>query len=87
LRGRVQRFLQARTAPGFARPSWYALSDLLTAVGVRSNYSLASDVFGALAAARPEFAGMSYDLLGAKGKTLAGEAVGATGRSPSGAPA
>ncbi len=87
LRGRVQRFLQARTAPGFARPSWYALSDLLTAVGVRTNYSLASDVFAALAAARPEFAGMSYDVLGARGKTLAGEAAGVTGRSASGAPA
>ena len=35
LRGRVQRFMQAKAAPGFARPSWYVLSDLLAAVGVR----------------------------------------------------
>ena len=33
LRGRVQRFLQAKAAPGVARPSWYVLADLVTAVG------------------------------------------------------
>ena len=73
LRGRVQRFMQAKAAPGFARPSWYALSDLLAAAGLRTDYSLASEVFGAIAAARPEFAGMSYDTLALKGKALAGE--------------
>jgi NADH-quinone oxidoreductase subunit G len=71
LRGRVQRFMQAKAAPGFARPSWYVLSDLLAAVGTRTNYSLASEVFGALAAAHPEFAGMSYDTLSLKGKAIA----------------
>ncbi len=33
LRGRVQRFMQAKAAPGFARPSWYVLADLLAALG------------------------------------------------------
>jgi len=70
LRGRVQRFLQARAAPGFARPSWYVLSDLLRAMGSSVDYSLASDVFGALAVANPEFAGMSYDVLGLKGRAI-----------------
>jgi NADH-quinone oxidoreductase subunit G len=68
LRGRVQRFMQAKAAPGFARPSWYVLSDLLAALGMRTNYSLASEVFAAIAAARPEFAGLSYDTLGLRGK-------------------
>jgi NADH-quinone oxidoreductase subunit G len=72
LRGRVQRFMQAKAAPGFARPSWYVLSDLLAAVGVASNHSLASEVFAAVAKARPEFAGMSYDVLGHKGRAIAG---------------
>jgi NADH-quinone oxidoreductase subunit G len=72
LRGRVQRFMQAKAAPGFARPSWFVLSDLLTAVGTPANYMLAADVFKALAAANPEFAGMSYDTLGLKGRTAAG---------------
>jgi NADH-quinone oxidoreductase subunit G len=77
LRGRVQRFMQAKAAPGFARPSWYALSDLLAALGLRTNFSLASEVFSAAAAGRPEFAGMSYDTLGLKGATIVGERAGA----------
>jgi len=72
LRGRVQRFLQAKAAPGFARPSWFVLADLLTAAGTKTSHMLASDVFGALAKTRPEFAGMSYDALGLKGATIAG---------------
>jgi NADH-quinone oxidoreductase subunit G len=78
LRGRVQRFLQAKAAPGFARPSWYVLTDLLAALGVSVNYSIASEVFKAMASARSEFSGMSYDVLGAKGKVIAGEMAGAT---------
>jgi len=33
---------------------------------------LPGDVFAALAAARPEFAGLSYDTLGMKGRVVAG---------------
>jgi NADH-quinone oxidoreductase subunit G len=79
LRGRVQRFQQAKAAPGFARPSWFVLSDLLTATGKATNHILASDVFAALAKAHPHFAGMSYDRLGLRG------AAGAA--APAGAPA
>ena len=67
IRGRVQRFLQARAAPGMARPSWWVLGDVLATLGEPGNYFLASDVFAALASARPEFAGMSYDSLGLRG--------------------
>ena len=67
LRGRVQRFMQAKAAPGFARPSWYALADLLAAAGGNGRYALASDVFKALAASRADFAGMSYDSLALTG--------------------
>jgi NADH-quinone oxidoreductase subunit G len=70
LRGRVQRFLQARAAPGMARPSWWVLGDLLTHMGEQTNYFLASDVFAALAAARTEFAGMSYESLGLRGQAI-----------------
>ena len=72
LRGRVQRFLQAKAAPGFARPSWYVLADLVAAVGGQGNYALASDVFAALAASNNAFGGMSYDTLGLRGQWLAG---------------
>ena len=79
LRGRVQRFWQAKAGPGFARPSWFVLADLLTAAGVKSTYSLASDVFAALAGSRREFAGLSYDALGLRGKAIAdGKAPKAT---------
>jgi NADH-quinone oxidoreductase subunit G len=80
LRGRVQRFSQIKAAPGFARPSWSALSDLLAALGdpAAATRYLASDVFGALAAAHPEFAGMSYDVLGMRGTMVAGAAAEVT---------
>ncbi len=71
LRGRVQRFLQAKAAPGHTRPTWYALSDLNTALGETANYFSASEVFVAMAAAHPEFAGMSYGALGMRGRPVA----------------
>ena len=80
LRGRVQRFSQAKAAPGFARPSWSALSELLGVLGDTAATSrfLASDVFGALAATHPEFAGMTYDTLGMRGQLVAGATAEAT---------
>jgi NADH-quinone oxidoreductase subunit G len=77
LRGRVQRFLQAKATEGLARPSWFVLSDLLTALGETSSYFLPSEVFAALSASHPEFAGMSYESLGLKGAEIAGAAAGA----------
>ena len=74
LRGRVQRFFQAKAPPGYARPSWYVLSDLLGLMGQDTNFFVASAVFDAMAAARPELAGMSYDTLGLKGAQVAGAA-------------
>jgi NADH-quinone oxidoreductase subunit G len=67
LRGRVQRFQQAKAAPGMARPTWFVLADLLTALGEKTDYYLPSDVFSAIAASHPRFAGMSYDSLGLRG--------------------
>jgi predicted molibdopterin-dependent oxidoreductase YjgC len=77
LRGRVQRFMQAKAAPGFARPSWFVLSDLLAQMGVATNHMLAADVFKALAGARSEFTGLSYETLGLKGRAIAGATSGA----------
>jgi NADH-quinone oxidoreductase subunit G len=67
LRGRVQRFLQARAAPGLARPSYFVLGDLLAALGEGKGYYLASEAFAALAESRDEFGGLSYDKLGMRG--------------------
>jgi NADH-quinone oxidoreductase subunit G len=71
--------MQAKAAPGFARPSWYVLADLVAAVGGHGSYALASDVFKALAGSRREFAGMSYDTLALTGAVPGqGPAAGAT---------
>ena len=78
LRGRVQRFMQAKAAPGFARPSWFVVSDLLTAVGAAAGYVLAREVFAAVATARPEFAGMSYDSLALRGALVSAPAGAGT---------
>jgi NADH-quinone oxidoreductase subunit G len=72
LRGRVQRFTQAKAPPGFARPCWFVLGDLLAALGGPAAAGLPSDVFAALASARAEFGGMSYDTLGLRGAMIAG---------------
>jgi NADH-quinone oxidoreductase subunit G len=77
LRGRVQRFLQAKAAPGLARPSWYALGDLNTALGNTGEYFLPSAVFQSLAAKESAFAGLSYDGLGLVGAPVAGARAGA----------
>ena len=77
LRGRIQRFLQAKAAPGLARPSWFVLADLLQAVGEGAAYYTAREVFDALAASHAEFAGKSYDTLGLRGLPIAGELAGA----------
>ena len=70
LRGRVQRFLQARAAPGLARPSYYVLADLATALGEPSEYHTASDVFDALAAGQPAYSGLTYAALGLRGRLV-----------------
>ena len=67
LRGRVQRFMQAKAVPAMARPTWWVLSDLLAAMGEKTGYFLPSEVFAALAASHPDFSGMTYDTLGMRG--------------------
>ena len=67
LRGRVQRFMQAKAAPGLARPSWLVLGDLLGALDAQSAFYLPSDVFGMMAESHPDFAGLTYDSLGMRG--------------------
>jgi NADH-quinone oxidoreductase subunit G len=77
LRGRVQRFLQAKAAPGLARPSYFVIGDLLAAMGEGQGYWTASSVFDAMAAAKPAFTGMSYDTLALKGALTADAMAGA----------
>ena len=75
LRGRVQRYLQARPAKGAARPAWMVLSELAAAAGKKGGYASAEAVFASLAAAEAPFNGMSYDSIGLKGQLAAGAGV------------
>jgi predicted molibdopterin-dependent oxidoreductase YjgC len=69
-RGLVQRFLQAKTAPGVARPSWFVLSELLHTMGEEARFYLPSDVFRAITATFEPFAHLTYDQLGLRGAAL-----------------
>ena len=70
LRGRVQRYLQSKAAPGVARPTWYVLADLLTACGGDGRFYLPSEVFRALASTHAAYAGLDYEALGLRGEVL-----------------
>ena len=78
LRGRVQRFLQAKAAPGVARPTWYVLADLLTEVGGNGRFYLPAEVFAALASTHASFAGLDYEALGLRGLPLLEQATTAS---------
>ena len=78
LRGRVQRYLQAKAAPGLARPAWFVLSDLLNALGDKADFLAASAVFDALAKSDKAFDGMSYDALALTGIETPGARTGAS---------
>ena len=77
LRGRVQRFLQARAAPGMARPSWFVLADLSNALGDRMDVLSAGQAFAELASAQPAFAGLSHESIGLRGAVVSGATTGA----------
>ena len=88
LRGRVQRFMQAKAAPGVARPTWYVLGDLLHQMGGSDSYYLPSDVFSAMTATHAPFAGLDYSALGLQGATAhaatSAEATAGSGHALSG---
>jgi NADH-quinone oxidoreductase subunit G len=70
--GRVQRFMQAKAAPGYARPSFAVLGDLLALLGETTGYMLASEAFDAIAASEAPFKGLRWDALGLRGAVVAG---------------
>ena len=71
LRGRVQRFLQSRTAPGLARPSWFVLADLTERLALTSGLVQSAQVFDALADTHAPFAGLRHATLGLRGRLVA----------------
>jgi NADH-quinone oxidoreductase subunit G len=65
--GRVQRYAQAKPAPGMARPAWWVLGEADAAVHGTAAPTSAADAFAQLTAAVDAFAGLSYGALGAVG--------------------
>jgi NADH-quinone oxidoreductase subunit G len=66
---RVQRYAQAKPAPGMARPAWWVLGELGAAAGTGDAPSSAAEAFDQLAHAVDAFSGLSHYALGAAGKT------------------
>ena len=52
--GRVQRYVQAKAAPGMARPAWWALGELLAELEGTPHPGSASDVFDAARGGHPK---------------------------------
>ncbi|MBI1966404.1 MAG: (2Fe-2S)-binding protein [Gemmatimonadetes bacterium] len=71
--GRVQRYFQAKPAPGMARPAWWVLGELLEGTGNGARgmpLACAADVFDLMAESMEAFGGLSYAKLGLVGRTL-----------------
>jgi NADH-quinone oxidoreductase subunit G len=63
-RGRLQRLNRAVRAPGQARDDWEILRDLLQALTGSNGLGTIEDVFGQMAAAIPQFSGLSLSKIG-----------------------
>jgi NADH-quinone oxidoreductase subunit G len=73
--GRLQRFTRAIAAPGQAREDWMILRDLReTITGGNSLHSI-EDIWKAMSAAVPAFAGLSWAKIGDQGVQLKSDAL------------
>src|SRR5207245_10758252 len=72
--GRVQRYFQAKPAPGMARPAWWVLAELLTALGRSEALAGPDAVFARLPRSAGPLAGLSQPPLGLAGKRVTAEA-------------
>src|SRR5213595_3253219 len=65
--GRVQRYFQAKPAPGMARPAWWVFAELVATLQGGGQVATAADAFDRLAASVEAFRGLSYPQLGFAG--------------------
>jgi NADH-quinone oxidoreductase subunit G len=68
--GRVQRYFQAKPAPGMARPAWWVLAELCATLGRGEPLAGPSEAFDRLAQTVGAFTGLSYAGLGFGGKKV-----------------
>jgi len=75
--GRVQRYQQAKSAPGMARPAWWVAAGAMEASGGADGPTTAAEAFAALGESWPTLAGLSYASLGLTGLPAAAPVAGA----------
>jgi NADH-quinone oxidoreductase subunit G len=68
--GRVQRYLQAKSPPGMARPAWWVLGEVLREMGRGEGFLSAEAVFDELSKQESDFEGLTYGPLGLRGRAL-----------------
>jgi NADH-quinone oxidoreductase subunit G len=74
---RAQRYLQARTAPGMARPAWRLAAEIAELAGQGRAPATAAEAFAAVGTEAPALAGLTYAELGLTGQVARGAAAGA----------
>ena len=76
---RVQRYQQAKSQPGMARPAWWVAGEVLAGPGPSADApATAAEAFALLGERWPVFAGLTHAELGYTGRVL-GEAAAAAG--------
>jgi predicted molibdopterin-dependent oxidoreductase YjgC len=70
--GRVQRFFQAKAAPGMARPAWWVLGELLSELDLGESFTDSAEAFERMADIESAFAGLSYQQIGYRGAVIEG---------------
>ena len=76
----MQRYLQAKPAPGMAQPAWWVLGELGARLVRGAAPASAAEVFDRLAATVPAFAGLSYAGLELGGRNVNVDAAAAPSR-------
>src|SRR6185295_2100832 len=75
--GRAQRFQQAKSAPGMARPAWWVAGEVLAGPGPDADApATGAEAFAALGRYYPPFAGMTHADVGFTGRVLQSQLAG-----------
>jgi predicted molibdopterin-dependent oxidoreductase YjgC len=73
---RIQRYQQAKSQPGMARPAWWIAGEVLAGPGPDADApATAAQAFAQLGESYPAFAGLTYGDIGFTGRTLAADAA------------
>ena len=68
--GHVQRYVQAKSPPGMARPAWWVLGEIVAQIEDGEPFVDAADAFSALSNEIAMFSGLSYSELGYEGRVV-----------------